>query len=305
MRPELARLIKLKKDSGRQLSDHGRAAPPPPRAHLEQQLLKNADVICTTCTGAGYRRLRASASSRSSSTRRRRRASRSASSHRDGRQAARARRRPLPAGPRRSCARRPPRPASRSRSLSASSCWGCAPCACRCGRGGERCCSTGTTPSPPAGPVPHAPVPLRVPEQHVLRGLAAEVRAVDGGGVRALRTSHARPSPARPAAAASPWSSAPRRTSSVARAREAHVFPRRRRRGDLRLGQTSFLNRGEASAVERLVTMFLRAGFSPPQVRSSAHDLRRPVRPAHAPPHPRRSASSRPTRASAPTSSRT
>ena len=29
---------------------------------------------------------------------------------------------------------------------------------------------------------------------------------------------------------------------------------------------TSFLNRGEASAIERLVTMFLRAGFTPPQV---------------------------------------
>jgi regulator of nonsense transcripts 1 len=29
---------------------------------------------------------------------------------------------------------------------------------------------------------------------------------------------------------------------------------------------TSFVNRGEASAVERLVTMFLKAGFTPPQL---------------------------------------
>lgn len=57
MRPELARLLKLKKDSGGQLSDADERRHRHLSRDLEQQLLKNADVICTTCTGAGDRRL--------------------------------------------------------------------------------------------------------------------------------------------------------------------------------------------------------------------------------------------------------
>jgi len=57
MRPELARLLKQRKDAGGQLSDADERRLRHLSRDLEQQLLKNADVICTTCTGAGDRRL--------------------------------------------------------------------------------------------------------------------------------------------------------------------------------------------------------------------------------------------------------
>lgn len=71
---------------------------------------------------------------------------------------------------------------------------------------------------------------------------------------------------------------------------------------------TSFLNRGEASMCEKIVTQFLRGGVTPPQVRSSTPcHLSSLLPPSHTHIHtlPLRLESSRPMKASVPTSSST
>jgi regulator of nonsense transcripts 1 len=55
--PELARLIRLKLDSAGQLNDSDERRHRHLHREAERQLLQAAEVICTTCTGAGDKRL--------------------------------------------------------------------------------------------------------------------------------------------------------------------------------------------------------------------------------------------------------
>jgi regulator of nonsense transcripts 1 len=55
--PELARLLKTKQESAGQLNDADERRLRHLHREAERQLLNAAEVICTTCTGAGDRRL--------------------------------------------------------------------------------------------------------------------------------------------------------------------------------------------------------------------------------------------------------